>query len=141
PAIDLVQLLIFAANGTMVSVLSERLHRSLRTAEAMVRDVARAQAGLHESEERLRIANEAAGVGTYDADLETGRAQLSPEMRVILGQPAHGAFTVQDYFRALHPDDAKAAARAVAAAEDPGGSGMVRAEVRVLRPDGEIRWI
>jgi len=140
-SVDIFQWLIFAASGLMVSVLSERLQRSRRRAEATVRDLARAQAGLAEGEERLRIANEVAGVGTYDADLRTGRARFSPEMCAILGVPEGVPFTLKEVFHLIHPDDAAEVSRRVAAADDPAGAGMIRTEIRVLRSDGEIRWM
>src|ERR671939_1291255 len=48
----------------------------------------RAEAALAESEERLRLAVAAAGMGTWDLDVPTGAITLSAEMAAMLGFPA-----------------------------------------------------
>src|SRR3954453_3850190 len=44
-----------------------------------------AESALREGEERLRLAQEAAGIGTWDWDLSTGAIRWSPEMYRVVG--------------------------------------------------------
>ena len=54
-------------------------------------DRERAEALLAESEERLRLAHEAAGIGTWDWDIATGAIQWSPRTYALHGmEPASG---------------------------------------------------
>jgi signal transduction histidine kinase/ActR/RegA family two-component response regulator/PAS domain-containing protein len=139
--IDLLQWSVFSANGVMVSVLSERLHGARQRAEAMVGHLARAQAVLHDSEERLRVANQAAGIGTYDTDLTTGVAHFSPEMSTMLGLPRGVPITLDQVLRMIVPDDLAELQRIVAAGDQAAGDGIAHLEVRVERPDGELRAV
>ena len=139
--VDFIQWTIFVANGVMISGLSERLRRARRRAETMLGHLSRTQAILHEGEERLRIANEVAGIGTYDADLVSGRVRFSPEMHAILGAPVASFTGVREAFALVLPEDRERLTRLLAQADDPANPGTVRANLRILRPDGEIRWL
>ncbi|HEY8923177.1 MAG TPA: ATP-binding protein [Polyangia bacterium] len=138
--VDFIQWTIFVANGVMISSLSERLRRARRRAESMLDHLSRTQVTLHEGEERLRIANEVAGIGTYDADLATGRVRFSPEMHAILGAPS-SLTSIGEAFEVVLPEDRERLGQLLAQADDPANPGTVRAELRILRPDGEIRWL
>src|SRR4051812_5353253 len=101
-----------------------------------------AEAALREGEERLRLAQEAAGIGTWDWDLGTGAIRWSPEMYRVLGLDPErdGADPYGAWLRALHPDDreradAEARGRLMNVAEP------FVSEFRIVRPDGEVRWI
>jgi PAS domain S-box-containing protein len=66
----------------------------------------RAEQALQESEERLRLALQSANQGTYDLDLLSGEAAVSPEYARMLGHdPAtfHESHTA--WLARLHPDD------------------------------------
>ena len=139
-AVDFIQWTIFVANGVMISGLSERLRRARSRAETMLDHLSRTQATLHEGEERLRIANEVAGIGTYDADLASGRVRFSPEMHAILGGPS-SLTSIEEAFQVVLPEDRERLEDLLAHADDPANPGTVRAELRILRPDGEMRWL
>src|SRR4051794_24331742 len=101
-----------------------------------------AEAALREGEERLRLAQEAAGIGTWDWDLGTGAIRWSPEMYRVLGLDPErdAADPYAAWLRVLHPDDreradAEARGRLMNVAEP------FVSEFRVVRPDGEVRWI
>ena len=102
----------------------------------------RVEEALKESEERLRLAAEAAGFGTYDADLVENRLYWSPQMKKILGLPADAPEpapgTLPEF---AHPDDAAHVRKLIETAYDPGGDGQVEDEHRVIRPDGSVRWV
>ncbi len=99
----------------------------------------RATEALKESEERLRIANDVAGIGTYFRDLTTGVLRFSPKLMEILGHPAGTEVDVAKGFAFVHPDDRARVLEVLAASGNAAES--ARVEIRVLRPDGELRWI
>ncbi len=102
------------------------------------RSVAEAErAALHVSEERRRLAVEAAGTGTWDWEPATGRVLWDARTRELLNVDPD---VVVDYplFRTrLHPVD-RERVEAVLDAARPGDS--IDLEYRVLASDGE-RWI
>ncbi len=96
---------------------------------------------LKESEERLRLANEAAGIGTFTIDLEARIARYSPELSDILGFPHVEITTVEMALARVHRDDAawvRSQFRAAAAGEN---GGKVKMDFRFVRPGGEVRWM
>ncbi|MBN8897942.1 MAG: PAS domain S-box protein, partial [Rhodospirillales bacterium] len=102
----------------------------------------RAEETLRASEAHLRLAQEAAGIGTWDWDLETGRIVWSSQMFVLMGRPEAEGRTDDPYglwLTALHPDDraaADAAAQANSRVIAPFGF-----EFRIQHPDGGVRWL
>lgn len=94
------------------------------------------------SDERLRMAAQAARFGVYDADLIKGTLYWSPEMKAIVGYPADSApprpGTVPDF---IHPDDRERVQQMLTAAFDPAERGQVVHEHRIIWPDGTVRWV
>ena len=99
------------------------------------------EVALRASEERLRLAQEGAGIGIWDWNLLTDELYWSPQMYRLLGidPETPGDKLTAAWRRVLHPKD-RAAARAASERwrVDPTVSEF---EFRVLRPDGEVRWI
>ncbi|MGK7869935.1 type II toxin-antitoxin system ParD family antitoxin [Falsiroseomonas sp. E2-1-a20] len=101
----------------------------------------RAEAGLRESEERLRLAQEAAGFGIFDWNIQTGAATWSPEMYRLhaIDPDLPRDRLVEAWVERLHRDDrpaAEAAMRQALASQDP-----LQIEFRVVLPDGTMRWV
>jgi PAS domain S-box-containing protein len=101
----------------------------------------RAEAGLRESEERLRLAQEAAGFGIFDWNLQSRAATWSPEMYRLhaIGTDVPQDRLVEAWAERLHPEDRPAAMAAVQQAlesQDP-----LQIEFRVVLPDGATRWV
>ncbi|MDR3555935.1 MAG: PAS domain S-box protein [Syntrophobacteraceae bacterium] len=61
--------------------------------------------GLRESEERLRLAQEAGSVGIWDWFPQTGVSVFSDEMNVIYGLAPGTVKTYEDWLSRVHPDD------------------------------------
>ncbi|HEV2844698.1 MAG TPA: ATP-binding protein, partial [Thermoanaerobaculia bacterium] len=102
---------------------------------------ARVTRNLRESEERLRLALAIAGIGTFDIDLLTDAVVVNEAGRAIYGWAPDEPLTfakVQGYF---HPADREEVIRRVEAAFDPAGPGEFEVEQRIVRADGEVRWI
>jgi PAS domain S-box-containing protein len=102
-----------------------------------------AEAALSAGEARLRLAQEVAGVGTWEWDPETEGMLWSPEQHALFGtSPAAGAPQSHEAFLALvHPDDRPRMRDAAARALE---TGEYEAEFRILRPGRggeEARWL
>jgi len=94
---------------------------------------------LRESEERLRLAQLKTGISVWDRNLRTGKMTLTPELEALLGLEP-GSMTCYADFRAqVHPDDI--AAYEVARDEAVRRRATFEVEYRIIRPDGQVRWI
>jgi len=102
---------------------------------------ARAEAvdALRANEERLRLALEAARMGTWEWDLSTGRVTRAGLAQVLLGLPLTAyPDTIETFKEAVHPDDRPAVEEAIERAlSEP--AGKLEAEYRV-RTDPP-RWL
>jgi PAS domain S-box-containing protein len=100
-----------------------------------------AENALRESEHRLALAQEGAGLGVWDWDLATNEIHWSPQMFGVLGlDPEHNAADPYGaWLRVLHPQDREAAhAHAQRFRENPESFTL---DFRIVRPDGAVRWI
>ncbi|HYE86184.1 MAG TPA: PAS domain-containing protein, partial [Vicinamibacterales bacterium] len=100
----------------------------------------RAEAALRESEELLRLAQEAGSIGAFAWDLRTGANIWSPKLEELYGLPA-GSFerTREAWENLVHPDDRPVVARSVSEAFETGAPCEV--EFRVIRPNGSVHWL
>ncbi|WP_138759322.1 SpoIIE family protein phosphatase [Modestobacter altitudinis] len=91
---------------------------------------------------RLRwgLAIDAAGIGSFDWDLVTGRLTWDDRMLEVFGYDQEG-FTgdIEAFTDRLHPEDAARVQEAIQTAVD--GCGVFEAEYRVRHPDGAVRWV
>ena len=91
-------------------------------------------------EDRLILAQEASGSGTWDWDMGSGELAWSPELYRLFGlDPAIPSASFETWRRVLHPDDAAIAEERIAAS--------VRERTplvnlyRIVLPSGATRWI
>src|SRR5215831_10062425 len=101
----------------------------------------RAEDALRESEERLRLAAQAANFGTYDLDLDTGRQHLSPELKRIFGLPDDTNITFEQLTSFIDPPDRDLNRLKLRASFDPGGLGEFEDEYRVTLAEGCKLWV
>lgn len=94
---------------------------------------------LHNAE-RLKLATEAAGVGVWDYNLESGRLTWDDAMFSIFGQdPAKFSSTYDDWRDTVLPEDLAEAESALQTAIH--GQEPFNTSFRILRGDGEVRII
>jgi PAS domain S-box-containing protein len=104
-----------------------------------VTDQQKAEGALRESEEMLRIAQQAARIGTFDANHVTGKVRWSPEMYALYGLSREDFDgTNEGFLRMVHPDDLARVKELMARGDETGGA---EGEWRVMRPDGSVCWI
>ncbi len=129
-------LLRLRAHGEAVagfSLLGEQVRRLGE--EVLLRK--RAEEGLRRSEERLRLAVDAADMGTWDLDVGTGMIEASPRCRALLGLGADGPLDFGGFLGAVHRDDRGAVREAVEAALGAGRPESFAVEYRT----GAGRWL
>lgn len=101
-----------------------------------------AEAALTESDERLRLAQDAAGFGIFDHDFQSGTTTWDARMRQLWGLPEDAEVTDRVFLAGLHPEDRPLRRAAIRRAMDPGGSGAYQVEYRLIGlADGQERWV
>ena len=96
---------------------------------------------LRDRDHILSLAEESAGIGVWDAELETGLVRGTAQFFKILGLPPSSEPVPQEVFRALrHPDDRDRVVDGFKAAI-AAGADVYESEYRIIRPDGQLRWI
>jgi PAS domain S-box-containing protein len=126
----------------MVGFTYRRSREAAEAREALRVEATRRAAAeaLRESEEHLRLAQEAGGVGTWEWDPVRGVATCSEGYRRLYGLDPKGPGhrDPEDWLAQVHPHDRgrvqwfKGASLSSARLEN---------EYRIVRPDGSVRWI
>ncbi len=92
------------------------------------------------SQERLEIAQSAAGVGFWGVDLDTGKTWWSTEAEKLYGLPANSfGGTQKAWFDCIHPDDVGRVEQDVLRHME--NNDAFEIEYRIIRPDGAVRWL
>ncbi|MDR3409705.1 MAG: PAS domain S-box protein [Formivibrio sp.] len=97
---------------------------------------------LRSSEERLRLAKTAAGLGIYDFDIVSGLFDCDEWACELWGIKTDEPITYAIFMEGVHPDDRAATQAAINQAIDPSGTGEYYTEYRVIsRTDGRVRHV
>jgi len=98
---------------------------------------------LFENGERFRHAAEAAQFGMYEIDHGAGSTHCSPELMALYGLPASDILEsdLEKVPRAIHPNDRPGYLAAMRVACASCGSGLLNHVFRIVRADGEVRWM
>ncbi len=78
-------------------------------------------------------------VAVFDHDHMTNKIYMSPLYREIYGVETEDELSFENAGKFIHPDDRDM--EAVLKAHDPEGTGLFDKAFRIIRPNGEIRWI
>jgi PAS domain S-box-containing protein len=127
------------------------LHRKTRQLEALNRELELRVADrtaelvnsltqLSESEQRMRLASEAAEFGTYDFNARTDAFYCSDYLKRLMGIMTDGPLRLNDFLRGIHPED-RDNIRASMVALRSGEAERAEQEFRVMRADGAVHWL
>jgi PAS domain S-box-containing protein len=126
----------------LVGSVSRRSREVAEAREALRSEAARREAAeaLRDSEERLRLAQEAGGVGTWEWDPVRGVAVCSEAYCRLYGLDPKGPGheSVEAWLAQVHPDDRDHAQSMRSATLT---AGRLENEYRIVRPDGSVRWV
>jgi len=118
-------------------------HGKLKRTLGMVVDITQkkgAEKALRASEERLRLAQQAARMGSFEWNIRTGESSWTPELEAIYGLPPSGVSRTRAAFEDLVcPDDRARVNEFVDQALKTGRP--TKGEWRVIWPDGSVHWI
>jgi signal transduction histidine kinase len=101
---------------------------------------------LHQLHQRLQLATEAAGIGTWEWDTVAGVAKWDAITIALFGlqelaeqRAGQGGLTLDDFYTRIHPSDREALAQRLANTSN--GSTGFDPLVRVQLPGGQLRWV
>jgi len=133
-------------NGATDFVLKDRLARlapaivralSDRVAQRQHEDI---QARLAEAHRLSKLAAEAARMGTWRLDVASGELEGSDDFLSLIGvRRADWTGTASALEALVHPEDVEGLRRLYVDARRQ--SGFMELEFRILRPNGEVRWM
>ncbi|HXG99373.1 MAG TPA: PAS domain S-box protein, partial [Sphingomicrobium sp.] len=113
---------------------------------AIVRDITArkaADAALRESDDRLQLAlNAATAIGTWDWDIRTDLVYADErfaELYSVHPERAMAGAPIAEFVAGIHPDDRERVGKAIE--EAVATHGEYECEYRLLRADGEARWV
>lgn len=91
------------------------------------------------ADERLRLAQEAGQVATWEWDILANAATCSPAYFRLYGlEPSAAMPSLEEWLSRIHPEDR---GRAAAAVERAMAGAPYEDEYRVVWPNGEVRWL
>ena len=94
---------------------------------------------LHESQQRLSLAAEAAQIGLFVWEIHRDTLWMTAQGRAMLGFTASEPLNLARFLANIHPADRHATELAVHESLQPGGK--FEQEYRRLLPDDQIRWL
>ncbi|MGC2234569.1 MAG: PAS domain S-box protein [Pyrinomonadaceae bacterium] len=116
--------------GSMASLISLLLEANERQ---------QAEEALLKSREHLTLAQQIAGIGSFELNLRTRTIVASSELKSLYGIPATASVDkFEDWEKYIHPEDLPVVKREMDAALAKGEFNM---EFRLIRSDGSLRWI
>jgi PAS domain S-box-containing protein len=95
---------------------------------------------LEESQRRLRHAEQISHLAQWDRDLETNIIKWSDDLYGMLGrEPRKQTLHLHEFLAMIHPDDRAGVVKV--ATEAVHGPGKFQVDYRIVRPDGQVRYI
>jgi len=128
----------FLTRGVPVRDQSGKIDRWFGT-NTEITEQRRIEQALRESEERLRLAQQVARVGTFDWDIRSGVNRWTPELEGMYGlRPGAFALTIVAWEELVHPEDRAGAVEKVRVSME---NGSFEGEWRVIWPDNTVHWL
>ena len=118
-------------NGRPRSVVG--IHRDITAPKQM-------EQALRATEDRLRLAQSALALGTWEVDFGSGTVQCSEQLLHMYGMPeGRSQLSMEEWHNLVHPDDRRPGIEGVHSLFE-GGEAFDR-EFRVIWPDGSVHWL
>ncbi|MGG6293349.1 PAS domain S-box protein [Leptolyngbya sp. AN02str] len=105
-----------------------------------IHDLKMAETQMRASEERLRLASDAAIFGIYEYIPSTNQLNWSPLLKSFYGLPEDATITFDQFFEFIHPDDRPNMLAMTEQYTQNKKSGSYEHLFRIVRTDGEVRW-
>ncbi|OKH43482.1 hypothetical protein NIES2101_30320 [Calothrix sp. HK-06] len=103
---------------------------------------ARAEVALRDSENRFRMAIEAAQLGTWDWNLITNELILDEGYKTIFGLPPSSSNSIEVFFAGMHPTELERIQQLVQIALNPASEGKYDVEYRIIGIQDKVeRWV
>jgi len=130
---------VAAVSATPVRDRSDTVTGALVVAQDMT-EIRAAEAEAAASETRLRLAHEAARLGSWHWDMAAGVTVWDEALEVMYGLPTGGfGGTFEAWLGTVHPDDQERVLAVVQEALEARSSYVL--QNRTVRPDGALQWI
>jgi len=123
----------------LVVVMGFELSSDTLRASGLARRLQESEAGLHEIEERMRLAVEAADFGVLIRDFTRNELWASDRWRALFGFSETERLELQQVLQRVHPEDRDALQLVLERARS--GYGIYNADFRAVLPSGEVRWV
>jgi PAS domain S-box-containing protein len=132
---------IYVTTNVVLIILVERVRRAGEDARRRERAARESETAGMAQRGLLEAALVSVDAGVHSWNPMTGQAQWDARMRSLFGfSPDHPA-SHEALIARVHPDDRARVEAAVARATTAGGPSRYSVEYRILRADGEQRWI
>ena len=129
-----------AAMSVRFSTFPSRMQKCLLMFAQDITERKAAESALEESEARLKLAEQAAGAGCWEINIEDGAAWWSGELFRLFGlDPEKQQAGMETWRSVIHPEDLPTAD--VNLQESIREKKQHFSEYRIVLPDGRIRWI
>jgi two-component system sensor kinase FixL len=123
----------------IVASMGYELTSDVLHAAALARALQESQEALRQSARHLALAADAADLGFWAWDAGTDEMWMTPIGRERRGLAPQERLDLARFLSVVHPEDREKIRVSIKSAVD--GEGGFEREYRVVRPDGEIRWV
>lgn len=123
----------------IVLAMNHELSRDILRSHHLIQELKQSESHLRESEHRLNLAAFAADLGLWSWDLHGRTIWATDRANGIFGFTPETEVTFEMFLTRLHPEDRPWVETRIAAAVERGGG--YHEEYRILRPDGQTRWV
>src|SRR5262249_52443807 len=102
---------------------------------------ARAEAALREREQRLRLALDASGAGSWMRDARTGHIDWDVRFRKLYGFTAEEPASLEAWLSRIHEEDRQQVVELIEQIRHTKTHDTFDSTFRIVRPDGTASWI